>query len=134
MHGYVARFVSPFSRLGATSVASQRFYCFLVGSSLVGWLSYPPADSFCYWVWLSGLFWVAGGDAVAFFLNGASIIRFQIVVASIFWGGLPDGKDFFYPSLRDCRIPWATIGSYAVMVRCHIVSTFRGPSIGCREP
>ena len=52
------------------------------------------------------------GDALASFLNGASIIRFQVVVASIFGAGCLALKIYFIRRFGIESIPWATILAY----------------------
>lgn len=52
------------------------------------------------------------GDALATFLNGASIIRFQVVVASIFGVGCLALKIYFIRRYGIESIPWATILAY----------------------
>ena len=55
------------------------------------------------------------GDALASFLNGASIIRFQVVVASIFGCGCLVLKLFFVRHYGIEGVPWATILSYSLL-------------------
>ena len=55
------------------------------------------------------------GDALASFLNGASIIRFQVVVASIFGIGCLALKIYFIQRYGIVSIPWATILAYGFL-------------------
>jgi O-antigen/teichoic acid export membrane protein len=55
------------------------------------------------------------GDALASFLNGASIIRFQVVVASIFGAGCLALKIFLIRSYGIEGVPWATILAYGLL-------------------
>lgn len=52
------------------------------------------------------------GDTLASFLNGASVIRFQVVVASIFGAGCLALKIYFIRHFGIEGIPWATILAY----------------------
>jgi O-antigen/teichoic acid export membrane protein len=56
------------------------------------------------------------GDALASFLNGASVIRFQVVIASIFGVGCLTFKIFLIRRYGIEGIPWATILSYGLFV------------------
>jgi O-antigen/teichoic acid export membrane protein len=56
------------------------------------------------------------GDALSSFLNGASVIRVQVVVASIFGAGCLTAKIIFIRHYGVPGIPWAAIVSYAVLV------------------
>jgi O-antigen/teichoic acid export membrane protein len=55
------------------------------------------------------------GDALAVFLNGLSIVRFQVVVASVFGIGCLATKVFFIHQFGITGIPWATILTYLVL-------------------
>jgi O-antigen/teichoic acid export membrane protein len=55
------------------------------------------------------------GDALASFLNGASIIRVQVVVASIFGAGCLALKIYFIRRFGIESIPWATILAYGLL-------------------
>jgi O-antigen/teichoic acid export membrane protein len=55
------------------------------------------------------------GDALAVFLNGISIIKFQVVVAAIFGFGCLATKVFFIHQYGITGIPWATILTYLVL-------------------
>jgi O-antigen/teichoic acid export membrane protein len=56
------------------------------------------------------------GDTLASFLNGASVIRLQVVVASIFGVGCLTAKIHFIRHYGVAGVPWATIAAYVVMV------------------
>jgi O-antigen/teichoic acid export membrane protein len=55
------------------------------------------------------------GDALSSFLNGASIIRFQVVVASIFGAGCLALKIFLIRRYGIEGVPWATILAYGLL-------------------
>ncbi len=55
------------------------------------------------------------GDALAMFLNGASVIRFQVIVASIFGAGCLALKIFFIRRYGIQSVPWATILAYGML-------------------
>jgi O-antigen/teichoic acid export membrane protein len=55
------------------------------------------------------------GDALAAFLNGATVIRFQVVVASIFGAGCLALKIYFIRRYGIQGIPWATILAYGLL-------------------
>ncbi len=55
------------------------------------------------------------GDAVASFMNGAEIIRFQVIVASVFGAGCVITKVILVQHLGITGVPWATIISYVVL-------------------
>jgi O-antigen/teichoic acid export membrane protein len=55
------------------------------------------------------------GDALAAFLNGLSIIKFQVVVATVFGFGCISTKVFFIHQFGIAGIPWATILTYLVL-------------------
>jgi O-antigen/teichoic acid export membrane protein len=55
------------------------------------------------------------GDALAVFLNGISIIKFQVIVAAIFGIGCLATKVFFIHQFGITGIPWATILTYLVL-------------------
>lgn len=101
--------------LGATSAAS----CFLLIFSRqllhlwVGNRVHPP-----FWLLLGLAIWtVIGccGDALAMFMNGAEVILFQVVVASIFGIGCLVAKVFFVHRFGISGVPWATISAYALL-------------------
>jgi O-antigen/teichoic acid export membrane protein len=56
------------------------------------------------------------GDALSSFLNGASVIRLQVIVASIFGIGCLMAKIVFIRRYGVAGIPWAAIVSYAGLV------------------
>lgn len=56
------------------------------------------------------------GDALAMFMNGAAIIRLQLVVASVFGATCLATKILFIHHYGVSGIPWATIVSYVIMV------------------
>ena len=55
------------------------------------------------------------GDALAMFMNGGEVIRFQVVVASIFGIGCLTAKVFFVNRFGVTGIPWATISAYILL-------------------
>jgi O-antigen/teichoic acid export membrane protein len=55
------------------------------------------------------------GDALGAFLNGASVIRFQVMVASIFGAGCLVSKIFFVRHHGVTGVPWATIITYLLL-------------------
>jgi O-antigen/teichoic acid export membrane protein len=55
------------------------------------------------------------GDAIAVFLNGISIIRFQVTVAAVFGFGCLATKVFFIHQFGITGIPWATVLTYLVL-------------------
>jgi O-antigen/teichoic acid export membrane protein len=55
------------------------------------------------------------GDALASFLNGASVIRFQVVVASLFGAGCLSLKIYLIRRYGIEGIPWATIIAYGLL-------------------
>lgn len=55
------------------------------------------------------------GDSVAMFMNGASVIRFQVIVASVFGIGCLAAKLAFIRHFGIMGIPWATILTYGVL-------------------
>lgn len=55
------------------------------------------------------------GSTLAVFLNGASIIRFQVIVASIFGVGCLLIKIFFTRHFGIVGVPWATILTYILL-------------------
>jgi O-antigen/teichoic acid export membrane protein len=101
--------------LGATSLASCLLL--LLSHKLLHWWVgsriHPP------FLLLLGLaIWtVIGccGDALASFLNGASVIRFQVIVASIFGIGCLISKVFLVHRFGIIGVPWATIVAYLVL-------------------
>jgi O-antigen/teichoic acid export membrane protein len=101
--------------LGATSAAA--FALLLLSRSLihlwVGSRIHPPLFL------LIGLaIWtVIGccGDALAMFLNGGEVIRFQVIVASIFGIGCLATKVSFVHFFGIVGVPWATIAAYVLL-------------------
>nr|WP_255550898.1 oligosaccharide flippase family protein [Granulicella sp. dw_53] len=55
------------------------------------------------------------GDALAMFMNGGEVIRFQVIVASIFGIGCVTTKVFFVHHFGIVGVPWATIAAYTVL-------------------
>ena len=55
------------------------------------------------------------GNALAMFLNGASIVRFQIIVASIFGIGCLSLKILLTQRYGIAGVPWATIITYSLL-------------------
>jgi O-antigen/teichoic acid export membrane protein len=102
--------------LGATSAAS--FTLLLLSHRLIHWWVgsriHPP-----FFLLLGLAIWtVIGccGDAVSSFLNGAAIIRLQVVIATLFGITCLMVKIFFVHHYGVQGIPWATILSYAIVV------------------
>jgi O-antigen/teichoic acid export membrane protein len=98
--------------LGTTSAAS--FTLLLLSHRLIHWWVgsriHPP-----FFLLLGLAIWtVIGccGDALASFLNGASVIRFQVIVASIFGMVCVITKIFFVHRFGIVGVPWATITAY----------------------
>ena len=101
--------------LGATSAASitllllsHRLLHWWVGSRI-----HPP-----FFLLLGLAIWtVIGccGDALASFLNGASVIRFQVIVASIFGIGCVITKVAFVHHFGIIGVPSATISAYLLL-------------------
>ncbi|MGB8013700.1 MAG: oligosaccharide flippase family protein [Terriglobales bacterium] len=60
----------------------------------------------------------AGGSALAMFLNGAAVIKFQVVVASTFGVACVLAKFYGARSYGVVAIPWAAIVTYSL---CHVV-------------
>lgn len=57
----------------------------------------------------------ACGDSLAMFMNGASVIRFQVIVASTFGAGCLVTKVIFIRHFGISAIPWATILTYSIL-------------------
>jgi O-antigen/teichoic acid export membrane protein len=55
------------------------------------------------------------GDALAMFLNGCEVIRFQVVVASIFGLGCVVAKVIMVNRFGIVAVPWATILAYSLL-------------------
>lgn len=55
------------------------------------------------------------GDTLAAFLNGASVIRFQVIVTSVFGVGCLTLKLFFVRYFGIAAIPWAAILAYVLL-------------------
>ncbi|HEY5211429.1 MAG TPA: oligosaccharide flippase family protein [Acidobacteriaceae bacterium] len=101
--------------LGATSAAS--FTMLLLSHRLIHWWVgsriHPP-----FFLLLGLAIWtVIGccGDALASFLNGASVIRFQVIVASIFGMVCVITKVVFVHRFGITGVPWATITAYLLL-------------------
>jgi O-antigen/teichoic acid export membrane protein len=100
--------------LGATSVAS----CILLLFShrlIYWWVGSRIHPSFLLLLGLA-IWTVIGccGDALAMFMNGAGIVRFQVVVASIFGIVCVTTKVLFVHHFGIVGIPWATISAYVM--------------------
>lgn len=101
--------------LGAASVAS--FTLLLLSHRLILWWVgsriHPP-----FYLLLGLAIWTViacCGDALAMFLNGASVIRFQVIVASSFGMGCVITKVFFVHRFGIIGVPWATITAYLLL-------------------
>jgi len=96
----------------------------LVAHRLLGWWIGPRISP--PFVLLLGLaLWTVFdccGNTIAMFLNGASIMRFQIVVASIFGVACLVVKVYFTRRYGLVAVPWATLITYLsiVMLSCAI--------------
>jgi O-antigen/teichoic acid export membrane protein len=93
---------------GALLVLSHRLIHWWVGTRI-----HPP-----FFLLLGLAIWTViscCGDALAAFLNGASIIRFQVIVASIFGVGCLATKVFLIHHFGIIGIPWATISAYLLL-------------------
>jgi O-antigen/teichoic acid export membrane protein len=55
------------------------------------------------------------GEAVAMFMNGGEVIRFQLMVAPVFGVGCVITKLFFIRHFGIIGVPWATIAAYALL-------------------
>ena len=55
------------------------------------------------------------GATVAVFLNGASIVKFQVIVASIFGIGCLTTKILFTRQYGIIGVPWAAIAAYVLL-------------------
>jgi O-antigen/teichoic acid export membrane protein len=102
----------------AMSLAVFRLSGFLLQRWVHGQV-HPPTmllAGFAFWV-----IFEAGGSALAMFLNGAGIIKFQMIVASLF--GIACVLAKFYGARRYgvAAIPWAAFAMYSV---CHVIPCF----------
>jgi O-antigen/teichoic acid export membrane protein len=101
---------------GATTVASAALL--LLAPWLISWwvgsVIHPPM------ILLAGLaLWTVMdccGNTLAMFLNGASIVRYQIIVATLFGAGCLTVKVLLTRHYGVIGIPWATISTYALLV------------------
>ncbi len=100
--------------LGATSAASC--VMLLLSHKLLHWWVgsrvHPP-----FFLLLGLAIWtVMGccGDAFAIFLNGASVVRFQVIVASTFAIACVTAKVFAVHRFGISSIPWATFVTYVL--------------------
>lgn len=57
----------------------------------------------------------ASGDALAMFLNGGEVVRFQVIVASSFGIACVSVKILFVRHFGIAGVPWATISTYLVL-------------------
>lgn len=57
----------------------------------------------------------ACGNTLAMFMNGASIVRFQIIVASSFGAACLAAKLFLIPRFGISAVPWSTIATYLLV-------------------
>lgn len=55
------------------------------------------------------------GNCLGTFLNGAEVIRFQVIVASIFGLGCVMAKVFSISNFGIASVPWAAVGSYCLL-------------------
>ncbi len=98
-----------------TSTASMLLL--ITGRTLIHWWVgsriHPP-----FWLLLGLAVWtVMGccGDALAIFMNGVELMRFQVVVASIFGAGCIITKVLFVGHFGIVGVPWATLSAYALL-------------------
>jgi O-antigen/teichoic acid export membrane protein len=100
------------------SLAVLRWSDFLLQHWVRGQVHPPPMllAGFALWVVFE-----AGGSALAMFLNGAGIIKFQMIVATLF--GIACILAKFYGAQRygAAAIPWAAVAMYSV---CHVIPCF----------
>jgi O-antigen/teichoic acid export membrane protein len=101
--------------LGATSAAS--FVILLLSHWLIQWWVgsriHPPLFllvGLAIWTVLS-----CCGDALAAFMNGAGVIRFQMITASFFGIGCLTTKMFLVQRFGIIGVPWATIAAYSLL-------------------
>ena len=99
----------------ATSIISALLL--LMAPKLIYWWVGPRIHP-TYLLLLGLAIWAvmsACGDSLAMFLNGASIIRFQVIVASLFGAGCLGAKMIFIRHFGISGIPWATILTYGIL-------------------
>jgi O-antigen/teichoic acid export membrane protein len=101
--------------LGASSIAS--FALLLLSPTLLRWWvgsrvhpTFLLLAGFATWTVLS-----CCGDALAAFLNGAEVIKFQMVVASLFGIGCVTTKILLIRTVGIVAIPWSTAFAYVVL-------------------
>jgi len=101
--------------LGATSAAS--FVLLLLSHRLIHWWVgsriHPP-----FLLLLGIAMWTivsCCGDALGVFLNGSSVIRFQVMVASVFGVGCLLTKIVLIRRFGIIGIPWATVAAYLLL-------------------
>jgi len=100
---------------GAASVASCLLL--LLSHKLLHWWVgsriHPP-----FMLLLGLAIWVViacCGDALGMFMNGVEVIRFQVVVASMFGIGCVATKLFYVHHFGIIGVPWATISAYGLL-------------------
>ena len=101
--------------LSATSAIS--FLLLLMAPRLIHWWvgsriqpSFVLLAGLAIWTVMSSC-----GDSLAMFMNGASVIRFQVITASIFGVGCLVAKILFIRHFGVAAIPWATILTYGFL-------------------
>jgi O-antigen/teichoic acid export membrane protein len=102
----------------AMSLAAFRWSDFILHRWVHGQV-HPPTmllAGFALWVVFE-----AGGSALAMFLNGAGIIKFQMIVATLFGIGCVLAKLYGAQRYGVAAIPWAAIATYSV---CHVIPCF----------
>ncbi len=101
--------------LGLTTVASAALLL-LANRIILWWVGptiHPPFQlllGLAIWTVISSC-----GATLAVFLNGASIVRFQVIVASIFGIGCLITKVLFTQHYGIVGVPWATILTYSIL-------------------
>jgi O-antigen/teichoic acid export membrane protein len=100
---------------GATSAVSC--VLLLISHPLIHWWVgsriHPP-----YLLLLGLAIWTvisSCGDALAMFMNGGEVIRFQVIVSSVFGAGCVAAKVLFVHHFGIVGVPWATISTYLLL-------------------
>lgn len=81
------------------------------------WIGYVPTVSwslklgFAAWIVVEVV-----GNSMAMFFNGAHIVRFQVVTATLFACGCLATKVFFLPLVGTYVLPWLTVGTYVLVI------------------
>ena len=101
--------------LGASTAAAV--FLLILSQRLIDWWvgprihpSFPLLLGIAVWTILNSC-----GDVLGVFLNGASIIRFQVIVASVFGIGCLVTKVLLIRQFGIVGIPWATVIAYLLL-------------------